>query len=194
MTFSDLFPSDYLTQDDFPAPRTLVIARVAVNEVRQPNGKVKKAVLYFQGDKIKPMILNKTNGLTLADLYGRYPDGWVGKALEVYADPSVMMKGKKVGGIRVKAPSQKPATNGKAPGKPPLTIDQKHEIVLNGYREAKSEARLEEFAAWANNFDFSPHHHDEQSDAYQAALERLGLTGVAGGAVPGGAIPAGVTA
>jgi hypothetical protein len=32
------------------------------------------------------MILNKTNGLVIAKLYGRNPDAWPGKPIEAYAE------------------------------------------------------------------------------------------------------------
>lgn len=66
--------------------------------------------------------------------------------------------------------STKPPTNGQAP-----TIEQKHAGVLRGYRNATCEADVQTVAAWANKHDFAPHHHEEQADAYNAALDRLGI-------------------
>lgn len=176
MNFSQLFPSRYLSQDDFPQPRQFVIAKVTIEEVRQPNGKKNKGVLYFDGGG-KPMILNKTNGLVLLKLYGRNPEGWVGKPIEVYADPTVTMAGEVTGGVRVRAPSvvakPAPAKAKPAAGPQPMTVDQKHQAVVSGFKNARTEAKVKEFADWAADQDFSDTHLDEQSDAYHEALERI---------------------
>lgn len=46
--------------------------------------KVAKQVLYFKED-VPKMIMNITNGNTLANLYGSHPDGWIGKQIQIYA-------------------------------------------------------------------------------------------------------------
>jgi len=48
--------------------------------------KVAKQVLYFRED-VPKMIMNITNGNTIAQLYGTHPDGWIGKKIQVYATP-----------------------------------------------------------------------------------------------------------
>ena len=68
------------------------------------------------------------------------------------------------------APAQKP---GARVQHRPQTIDDVHKLVLAEYREAKTEARVEAIKKHAAKHDFAQHHHDEQSDAYYAALDRI---------------------
>jgi hypothetical protein len=180
MNFGEMFPSNYLAQDDFPAPKTLVIARVSIDEVRRPGGvKVKKPILHFTAGK--PMVLNKTNGVVLAKRYGRNSDDWTGKPIEVYAEPNVNFGGELVGGLRVRVPATAPATNG-TPVKPvapvaPVTALDAHKTILDGLATSRSKAKADEFLAWGEKrgFDFTPLQQDEQSDAYHDAMARLGL-------------------
>ena len=51
------------------------------------------------------MILNKTNAIVIARIYGKQTDAWLKKPIEVYHDPNVMLGREKVGGIRVRAAS-----------------------------------------------------------------------------------------
>lgn len=64
------------------------------------NEKVAKQVLYFVEDAPK-LILNITNGNTIAALYGTHPDQWIGKQIQVYA-ASVRAFGKTQDAIRVR--------------------------------------------------------------------------------------------
>ena len=57
----------------------------------------------------------------------------------------------------------------------PLTIDQKHQYVLKGFRAAQDEAKVQIISAWAANQDFLQNHWDEQADACHAALEWISL-------------------
>ena len=104
MKISAMFPSAYLVQDDFPAPRTFIMDKVVLTEIRRPNGKQQKPVLHFQNSK--PMILNKTNAKIIARLYGTDSTAWAGQPIEVYHEPSVTMAGEEVGGIRVRQPAK----------------------------------------------------------------------------------------
>lgn len=62
--------------------------------------KVPKQVLYFKED-VPKMIMNITNGNTIASLYGSHPDQWVGKQIQVYATP-VKAFGKTQDALRVR--------------------------------------------------------------------------------------------
>ena len=87
MNLNEMFPSNYLSKGDFPAPRVLVMTKVTKEEVWRKNGKQMTAVLHFQGSK--PMILNKTNALTIARIYGPDTAAWIGKPIEIYFDVAV---------------------------------------------------------------------------------------------------------
>src|SRR5215472_4975662 len=105
MKFDQMFPSTYLKKEDVAAPLVLTIAGVAPEEFRTDEGTEMKPVMHFREASVKPMVLNRINAVVLADLYGDDTDGWLGRPVEVYADGTVMMAGRKVGGIRVRAPA-----------------------------------------------------------------------------------------
>lgn len=63
---------------------TLTIEKVFAGEVQGEKGrKSKKPVIKFVG-KDKKLAVNKTNGKTIAQLYGTDTDGWLGKAITLY--------------------------------------------------------------------------------------------------------------
>lgn len=62
--------------------------------------KVPKQVLYFRED-VPKMIMNITNGNTIATLYGSHPDKWIGKQIQIYATP-VKAFGKTQDALRVR--------------------------------------------------------------------------------------------
>lgn len=62
--------------------------------------KVAKQVLYFK-EEVPKMILNVTNGTTIASLYGSHPDQWIGKKIQVYATP-VKAFGKTQDALRIR--------------------------------------------------------------------------------------------
>jgi hypothetical protein len=60
---------------------------VGEEEVKGTDGKATmKMVLYFKED-VPKMILNITNGNTIALLYGTHPEDWVGKKVQIFATP-----------------------------------------------------------------------------------------------------------
>lgn len=80
----------------------LTIAKFVGDEIveSKENGKQAKLVLYFKED-VPKLILNVTNGTTIANLYGTHPDGWIGKQIQLYA-ASVKAFGKTQDAIRVR--------------------------------------------------------------------------------------------
>lgn len=108
MKMSEMFPGKWLKKEDVPAPVTATISRVTREEVNADNGgKEMKVVLAFAEPNLKPMILNVGNAVALTELYGDDSDHWLGKRVEVYTDPNVMFGGKRIGGLRLRAPSQR---------------------------------------------------------------------------------------
>lgn len=181
MKFSEMFPSNYLSQDDLAEPKTLTIAGVSMEELRRPGGgKAIKPVLYFKGGK--PLVLNKTNGGVLAKAFGRETDAWAGKAIEAYFDATVKMGGDVVGGVRLRVPAGAAASgtsNGKA--RPRQTPLEAHNQIMDAYSNAASEQRLNEWVAWAAKWTtFSADQRKAQAEAHDKALERLGLVEPAG--------------
>jgi hypothetical protein len=119
---SDLYSSKYLKSADLGGkPVTANIDHVSVEAFE--NDSVRKAVLHFQGNIPKPLIVNKTNYLILAQAYGPNTDAWVGKQLIV--SPSMTpIKGKMVETIRVEPLLTRtaPAVNGS--GQPQYTPEE----------------------------------------------------------------------
>lgn len=97
--------SGYLKKEDFPSPALLTITSLEVIDL----GGEEKVVMSFH-EVNKPMILNKSNGETLCQLFGNDTDGIVGNTIVVYADPNIMFGGKRVGGLRLRAPKKPPAS------------------------------------------------------------------------------------
>jgi hypothetical protein len=84
-TIRDLFPSRYLSGEDLKGQDyTLTMRRVVEEEMQvAKNEKGVKAVLYFQEAK-KGMVLNKTNALVIAQLYGNVIEEWTGKRITIH--------------------------------------------------------------------------------------------------------------
>ncbi len=64
--------------------KTVTIKRVIGGELTGPGGKKsKKPVVYVEGSE-KGIPLNKTNGKTIANMYGNYVTEWVGRQITLY--------------------------------------------------------------------------------------------------------------
>jgi len=78
------FPSKFIKAADLNGKDwTLTIDRVEVEIVGPPDDQEEKPILHFQGAK-RGLLLNKTNALTLAALYGPETDHWTGKQITLY--------------------------------------------------------------------------------------------------------------
>jgi hypothetical protein len=86
MNINELFPSKYLKGDDLGNNRvTVTISHLRIEEMGPERDK--NPVLYFVG-KQKGMVLGKTNGTTIAGLYGNETDDWRGKSIILYTEMS----------------------------------------------------------------------------------------------------------
>lgn len=74
-------------------------------QIKSKKGVETHGVLYFEED-VKPLILNKTNGETIAKLYGKHVEEWEGRQIMLYYDPNVYFGREKVGGVRVDDPKK----------------------------------------------------------------------------------------
>lgn len=101
VNINTLYPSTYLKAADLGGKGTTVTIRAVVMEKIGSNI---KPVLYFQG-KEKGMVLNKTNGMTIAQAYGTDTDQWSGGAIIVFP-AFVDFQGKQVEGLRVRMPER----------------------------------------------------------------------------------------
>src|SRR5262245_17621948 len=99
-TFDDLYSGRFLAASDLKGPVTATIERIE-EETFEQTGKParRKAVLYFRKAR-KPVILNKTNAITLAAAFGKDFRNWPGKDVLINPEP-VLFAGKSTQGIRL---------------------------------------------------------------------------------------------
>src|SRR5262249_10872856 len=108
--FSKIKNSQYLTRNDIHQPELLTIEKVVEEAVGQE--KEQKYVLYFQ-EKDKGLVLNYTNAETISEITGQGEmDGWAGTKIVLYDDPTITCGGKRVGGLRIRAPKPARSANG----------------------------------------------------------------------------------
>jgi hypothetical protein len=137
MKLTQMFPSNYLKKEDVATPITATIQSVTMDAIKGEHGEESKPVVHFQGN-IKPMVLNVGNGHVIAELYGDDTDKWTGKAIEIYCDPNVQFAGKRIGGIRLRAPTAMSGhTNGAVWLYPQMMAEaSKVGLTLNDVKEA----------------------------------------------------------
>jgi hypothetical protein len=103
MDINAAFSSKYLKASDLQGRDvTVKMGRVEQEKV----GDDMKLVIYFQG-KERGMILNRTNANAIADAYGGETEDWYGKAITLF-EQMVDFQGKRVPGLRIRAPRQAP--------------------------------------------------------------------------------------
>ncbi len=103
MKVNDLFPTRFVAAADLQGRSfTLTIRSVTLEDMQShDNQTVTKPVAWFT-NAAKGLVLNRTNCMTIADLYGMETDDWVGKSIIIYAT-KVRSFGKIVDAIRVRA-------------------------------------------------------------------------------------------
>lgn len=83
MNINKLFPSKYAKAHDLPESGVVVVmSHIKIEKMGQPPKD--NAVLYFERAS-KGMVLNRTNAMIIASLYGPETDGWKGKRIRLYA-------------------------------------------------------------------------------------------------------------
>lgn len=112
MKISSAFPSKFLKASDLQGKEV----RVEIFDVRMEDvsgdGSEEKPIMYFK-DKVKGLVLNKTNSGKLEAAYGDDTDGWLGKEIIIYPD-TTLYQGRTVDCLRVRVPA-KEAKAGDAP-------------------------------------------------------------------------------
>lgn len=123
------YPGQYIKAADLQKQHVnVVIERVEMEQV----GKDTKPVVYFRG-KQRGLVLNKTNGYTLADGYGDDTDQWIGQAIIMH-EVMVDFQGSRVPSVRVLIPARKVATAAAATKSP-----------LNGPQQATTPFPMPEY-------------------------------------------------
>ena len=93
-----LFPTKYIKAADLNNQDVQVqITGLAIEEIEEGEN---KPVLRFAGHQ-QGLVLNKTNALVIAEMYGEDYDQWVGRTITLYAT-KCDMAGKRVDCIRVR--------------------------------------------------------------------------------------------
>lgn len=110
MDINAAFPSNWLKAADLQGRAV----RVTIKEVISEDiGDGHKPVVYFQNGN-KGLVLNKTNALAIADIYGSDTDNWAGAIVEVYPDKTTF-QGRRVDCLRVRVPNNAPPRQASAP-------------------------------------------------------------------------------
>lgn len=101
MHWKALFKGDYIAAVEFGSKRyTMTIKVVKVEKLEGDNGKVKdRGVVYFR-ETPRGWVLNRTNAILLAAMFGDETDAWAGKRVTLYAK-KVQLGREMVDGIRV---------------------------------------------------------------------------------------------
>lgn len=143
-----MFPSKYLCGADLieHGDVTLAIAEVFMDDLQtRDGGKERKPVIRFERAK-KMLVLNKTNAMQIAELYGPETNGWAGKRITLHA-ARVSAFGKMVDAVRVRPtkpkgrPVQKPPAAHRNAEPPPASTDEPPEdypLPGDDYPEAEA--------------------------------------------------------
>lgn len=83
MNYDDLFPSNYLKASDVEHQPVVTIRNIARETMKNKQGKEElKPVLFFDEFE-KGVVLNKTNGDIICDLYGKDLNEWIGARIQL---------------------------------------------------------------------------------------------------------------
>ena len=114
LKIGDFSNSKYLRKEDIGDDGEEVTVTIKAvkkeNVARDDEEPQYKAAIYFR-ELPKPMIANFTNLNRIAAKYGDDTELWVDKQVKVFFDPEVMFGKERKGGLRVRVPSTKRASN-----------------------------------------------------------------------------------
>lgn len=111
MSSIDEFFGNYLKSEQLMHDLIVTVKEVKVKFLGQEGNPERKLIVYFNGlpQELaeKGLALNKINAEAISETANsRDYTKWAGLKLCLYVDPNVMYGGKRVGGIRVRVPSQ----------------------------------------------------------------------------------------
>lgn len=146
--YRNVFKSDHLgvadLEDMLEKGESLIFKIVQVKQeinVMVAGRKGNHNIAYFEG-KHKPLVLNATNSKIVKTFSNGSPfvEDWVNTLIELYIDPNVLMKGEKVGGIRIRPVQPKSS-------KPELTpTHSKWDAAKKATKEGKLDGVLAHFS------------------------------------------------
>ena len=135
MNINQAFPSKWLSATDLGQAKPVVVISGVTSEAINQN-EPPKLVIHFQG-KQKGMVLNKTNAMNIAAMYGPETDSWTGKAITLYTT-FVDFQGKSV-----------PGPQGRATDSPGSRIGTTASGAADGRRWCNAHQRPEHAASYA---------------------------------------------
>ena len=101
ITFETMFPSRYLKPANMgDNDLILTIVDVTIENIGMNDNKENKPIIYFK-ETDKPLVLNKTNAVSISHLYGDQTAGWIGKRIALYVI-ELSVQGVQKFGIRVR--------------------------------------------------------------------------------------------
>jgi hypothetical protein len=83
--YRTLYSKDYVAAYDLGGKDvTVTITKVIAGDLTDNKGKkTKKPLVYFEGAE-KALVLNATNGKTIAGMYGNICEDWIGKRITMF--------------------------------------------------------------------------------------------------------------
>ena len=148
MKLTEMFPSKFIKSADVTdagGSITLKIKSVAMKEMdnfEQTETEVKPVVLF---DTEQKLVLNKTNGMRLAELYGNDTDAWAGQDVTLVVE-KVQFGSKMVDGLRV-------ALNANAAPQPGQTQQAPQRTVSMDPTDGQAPAGFEDAPVPDDEFD-----------------------------------------
>lgn len=82
--FDQLYPGRFLKAGEFNGKKpTLTVTAVKLDELEGNTGKKIKGLISFK-ETDKALVLNRTNGICIREMFGRKPPEWVGKRITLF--------------------------------------------------------------------------------------------------------------
>lgn len=98
--FDQLYPGRFLKAGDVSEKPTLTITRIEMETLTTEKGEKQSAIVMFSEDK-RGLVLNKTNGYLIRQMFGPDLADWRGKRVVLYREDKVQFGAKTVSAVRV---------------------------------------------------------------------------------------------
>ncbi|MEW6744775.1 MAG: hypothetical protein AB1486_18635 [Planctomycetota bacterium] len=85
MDATAFYPSRWLKADDIGEHMKVKVLKLTKEEVQDET--VPVLHMTAENQKLKPLILNRTNSGTMIELFGKETDNWIGKEIELFTVP-----------------------------------------------------------------------------------------------------------
>lgn len=127
-TLADFKESKFLRKEDVIKPLLLTITGIHQENVAMQGQPVENKWCLSFSEFEKPFVCNSVNAQLIAAICGSdNTDGWMGKKIVLFFDPTIIFAGKVTGGIRARAPrtagGQPPPVTAPAPATKALPVE-----------------------------------------------------------------------